>query len=290
MLVAPMRTLSLSLFALLAACGAEETGDVPELATGSGTAAVALEADVEADVEAAAATHGGTVVAVGAHHVEVVAHDEGVIDAFLLGEAPPVAETQITVSVSGDDGEVHPVLLTWHPSEGRYQGRMHHAQPIPGPVEVAVTIAGERAEGRAPRLLVLAPAAVEAAPTRARVATRATGSDTEQDAEEVEAAREDEAPSEAAAVAQPASPAVVIQPAPGVVAVQRPAEPGGVVVQRPAPPGATVVERRGPARGGVRVRTRGGASVAPPAAPPAASTTRGARPRGGIRVRSRDDD
>ena len=126
MLVAPMRTLSLSLFALLAACGAEETGDVPELATGSGTAAVALEADVEADVEAAAATHGGTVVAVGAHHVEVVAHDEGVIDAFLLGEAPPVAETQITVSVSGDDGEVYPVLLTWHPSEGRYQGRMHY--------------------------------------------------------------------------------------------------------------------------------------------------------------------
>lgn len=285
MLVAPMRTLSLSLFALLAACGAEETGDVPELATGSGTAAVALEADVEADVEAAAATHGGTVVAVGAHHVEVVAHDEGVIDAFLLGEAPPVAETQITVSVSGDDGEVHPVLLTWHPSEGRYQGRMHHAQPIPGPVEVAVTIAGERAEGRAPRLLVLAPEAVEAAPTRARVATRGAA-DTEQEAEEVEAAREDEAPSEAAAVAQPASPAVVIQPAPGVVAVQRPAAPGAVVVQRPAPPGATVVERRGPARGGIRVRTRGGAS----AAPPAASTTRGARPRGGIRVRSRDDD
>ncbi|HBQ10668.1 MAG TPA: hypothetical protein DEF51_05600, partial [Myxococcales bacterium] len=275
MLVAPMRTLSLSLFALLAACGAEETGDVPELATGSGTAAVALEADVEADVEAAAATHGGTVVAVGAHHVEVVAHDEGVIDAFLLGEAPPVAETQITVSVSGDDGEVHPVLLTWHPSEGRYQGRMHHAQPIPGPVEVAVTIAGERAEGRAPRLLVLAPEAVEAAPTRARVATRGAA-DTEQEAEEVEAARDDEAPSEAAAVAQPASPAVVIQPAPGVVAVQRPAAPGAVVVQRPAPPGATVVERRGPARGGVRVRTRGGASVAPPAAPPAASTTRGA--------------
>lgn len=289
MLVAPMRTLSLSLFALLAACGAEETGDVPELATGSGTAAVALEADVEADVEAAAATHGGTVVAVGAHHVEVVAHDEGVIDAFLLGEAPPVAETQITVSVSGDDGEVHPVLLTWHPSEGRYQGRMHHAQPIPGPVEVAVTIAGERAEGRAPRLLVLAPEAVEAAPTRARVATRGAA-DTEQEAEEVEAAREDEAPSEAAAVAQPASPAVVIQPAPGVVAVQRPAAPGAVVVQRPAPPGATVVERRGPARGGVRVRTRGGASVAPPAAPPATSTTEGARPRGGIRVRSRDDD
>lgn len=284
-----MRTLSLSLFALLAACGAEETGDVPELATGSGTAAVALEADVEADVEAAAATHGGTVVAVGAHHVEVVAHDEGVIDAFLLGEAPPVAETQITVSVSGDDGEVHPVLLTWHPSEGRYQGRMHHAQPIPGPVEVAVTIAGERAEGRAPRLLVLAPEAVEAAPTRARVATRGAA-DTEQEAEEVEAARDDEAPSEAAAVAQPASPAVVIQPAPGVVAVQRPAAPGAVVVQRPAPPGATVVERRGPARGGVRVRTRGGASVAPPAAPPAASTTRGARPRGGIRVRSRGDD
>ncbi|MEQ9082066.1 MAG: hypothetical protein RLP09_49840, partial [Sandaracinaceae bacterium] len=216
-----MRTLSLSLFALLAACGAEETGDVPELATGSGTAAVALEADVEADVEAAAATHGGTVVAVGAHHVEVVAHDEGVIDAFLLGEAPPVAETQITVSVSGDDGEVHPVLLTWHPSEGRYQGRMHHAQPIPGPVEVAETIAGERAEGRAPRLLVLAPEAVEAPPTRARVATRGAA-DTEQEAEEVEAAREDEAPSEAAAVAQPASPAVVIQPAPGVVAVQRP--------------------------------------------------------------------
>lgn len=285
MLVAPMRTLSLSLFALLAACGAEETGDVPELATGSGTAAVALEADVEADVEAAAATHGGTVVAVGAHHVEVVAHDEGVIDAFLLGEAPPVAETQITVSVSGDDGEVHPVLLTWHPSEGRYQGRMHHAQPIPGPVEVAVTIAGERAEGRAPRLLVLAPEAVEAAPTRARVATRGAA-DTEQEAEEVEAAREDEAPSEAAAVAQPASPAVVIQPAPGVVAVQRPAAPGAVVVQRPAPPGATVVERRGPARGGIRVRTRGGAS----AAPPATSTTEGARPRGGIRVRSRDDD
>lgn len=280
-----MRTLSLSLFALLAACGAEETGDVPELATGSGTAAVALEADVEADVEAAAATHGGTVVAVGAHHVEVVAHDEGVIDAFLLGEAPPVAETQITVSVSGDDGEVHPVLLTWHPSEGRYQGRMHHAQPIPGPVEVAVTIAGERAEGRAPRLLVLAPEAVEAAPTRARVATRGAA-DTEQEAEEVEAAREDEAPSEAAAVAQPASPAVVIQPAPGVVAVQRPAAPGAVVVQRPAPPGATVVERRGPARGGIRVRTRGGAS----AAPPATSTTEGARPRGGIRVRSRDDD
>ncbi|MEC7524381.1 MAG: hypothetical protein VYE22_31155 [Myxococcota bacterium] len=304
-----MRALTLAL--LLTACGGDDDDAVPEMATG--TASVAVEAEGTAEVDAPAAPHGGRVVSVGAHAVEVVAHDDGVIDAFVLGDAPEPAQVQLTVSVSGDDGEVHPVLLTWHPSEGRYQGRMHHAQPIPGPVEIAMTVSGERAEGRAPRLLVLAPEPAAAPPrssaraTTARAPSSPSSSSSSEAAPSSPSSAAPSSPPSAAApgsepptveVPAPSAPVVRVQPAPGVVAVQPP--PGGVRVRpaRPAAPPAAQPPAAQPSpaqpsaaqppaaqpssRGGIRVRSRAASSTGQAASPASPS-------RGGIRVRSADD-
>lgn len=115
--------------------------------------------DQAAPVSAAApsASNGGTVVSVGPLQVEVVAREDGDIDAFVLGAAPPPPDrTQITVSLTGDDGGAHPVILIWDPSQSRYRGRLRQVLPNPGPVEVVVVLAGETHRGRAPSI-VLAP-------------------------------------------------------------------------------------------------------------------------------------
>lgn len=200
----------------LTGCGEDTEEEAPQIAAAPGE--VALPAD------APAPAHEGSIIAAGPHYVEVLAHDDGSVDAYLAGDdAPAPAQSQVTVHVPADDGETHPVVLVWDPAGSRYRGRLRRVQPVPGPVRVVLATAGETYQGNAPTFVVMAPRM-----------PRPTGGP-------VHAARP---------VGRPT--AVVERPGrPGVV-VERPGRPG-VVVQRRGPPGV-VVHR--PGRPGVVVRPR----------------------------------
>jgi hypothetical protein len=235
---------------LLGACGAEEEAEVPEMAAGSEPTEVAIEADAPGLPPAA---HGGTVLAAGDHHVEVVAEDDGYVNAFVLDdEPPPPAQTQITVRVPADDGETHPVVLIWDPGERRYRGRLRRARPVPGPVEVTVVVDGDSYRGRAPRIVVVGPSA-PAAP-RARVEVERPSAprvDVEVDHPEPPRAevrvRHPEPPRAEVRVRHPGPPRPHVE-------VRHPSPPGArVEVRHPGPPGPRVRVRR---PGGPRVRVR----------------------------------
>ena len=219
----------------LGACGAEEEAEVPEVAAGSAPAEVAVEAPPPPP-GMPDPMHGGTVLAAGDYPIEVVAHDDGYVDAFVLEEAPPPGQTQITVRVPADDGEVHPVMLTWDPSASRWRGRLRRVQPVPGPVEVNVVVDGDRYEGRAPRVVVIGPAPAAGAVV------------------EVE---RPSAPRVDVQVERPAPPSVEVHverraPPRAQIVVEHPRGPD-VVIHRPGRPGV-IVDGPRPRR---RVRVRG---------------------------------
>lgn len=214
------RIATVSMAALLfVGCGSDEEDVEVVAAAGEPTS-----------VEVIAPAHGGTVVPAGAQQVEVVPQEDGTVSAYVVTpEPPPPEQTQITVRVPADDGHTHPVVLTWDPGAERYRGRLRRVHPVQGPVEVVVVVDGERYEGSAPEVVVVAPGPprsdvrVVAAPPRARNVNVVV-----------------EAPS-------PPQPSVVIAappPPPSVVVV--PPRPPGVLVVPPRPPGVVVVHDRGP--------------------------------------------
>jgi hypothetical protein len=212
----------------LAACGGEEEVEaevVPELAAGSQPSAIVIDpVAAAAGIEAA---HGGTVVTVGDQFVEVLASDDGTVDAYVLTPQPPAPDqTRVTVRLPADDGDTHPVMLTWDPAGGRYRGRLRQVHPVPGPVEVVIVVGGAAQRGTAPQIVLFGPSGPIGGP---RMAVRNAGSQGP-DVIEVEG---------------PPQPQVVMvePPRPGVVVVERPAPPPGptVVVTHPMPPRPTVV-------------------------------------------------
>lgn len=178
--------------------------------------------------------HGGTLVAVGQHPVEVVANRGGEVRAYVRSSEPPPPErVRMTVRVPDQQGQRHPVVLVWNPAENAYVGRARRVQIAPGAIDVAMVVGGERYEASAPSYVI-----VEAAPRPAAV-------------EVVEVEEEPEV-----VVERPGRPVVVVerpQPPRPVVVVERPApvvvverpRPRPVVVVQPARPGVVVVERHG---------------------------------------------
>lgn len=228
---------------VLAACGGNDEAEVPEMGAGAGPTEVELPGEVVVEAEAAELpppAHGGTVLAAGDHRVEVVAEEDGYVNAFMLADAPPPpAATEITVRVPADDGEVHPVVLTWNPSENRYRGRLHRVRPVPGPIDVTIVVNGQPHRGRAPRVVVIGPSF--AAP-----------------AARVEIARP-ESPQATVHVAPPPGPRVNVE-------VHHPEPPRAEVrIQPPAPPVPRVeVRAHAPAPPRARVSVR---APAPPPGP-----------------------
>lgn len=199
------------------------------------------------------AANGGTVVAAGPHYVEVVAHDDGEVDAYVLADdAPPPAQMQLTVRLTGDDGESHPVILIWDPSQSRYRGRLRQVQPMPGPVEVVLVYGGDTYRGRRSTVIVLAP---NAAPT---VVVQGRGRPPRPAARVVVERPGPPPPPNAHIVIQRPQPTVVVhRPGPPVVEVRHARPRHQVVVEGPRHrPGRVRVGRRGRARGRHRGRGR----------------------------------
>ena len=213
---------------LMAGCGADDgEAEVPEVAAGSEPSAVLIDS-TGAPIAQLAAQHGGTVVLAGDQHVEVLASDDGTVDAYVITPEPPSPDqTRITVRVPADDGSVHPVMLTWDPSEGRYRGRLRQVHPVPGPVEVVIVVGGAEQRGSVPQIVLFGPSGPISGPRV--VVQNAPSQGPDVDVIEVEA---------------PSQPQFIVQPPrPGVIVVERPAPPRGptVVVTHPMPPRPTVV-------------------------------------------------
>lgn len=160
-----MRILMIVPLALLRVCGSDEAP--PPAASGPAVVAVEGEVAVAAPAPALSATvtrprHGGTVVVAEDHAVEVVAQPSGQVYAYVVdaqGHVPPAAEVNLTVNVHGSDGELHPAVLVWNPTELRYVGRVS-VTPAPGEVEVVLVRGGRPRRGRVDTYVIVpAPAA-----------------------------------------------------------------------------------------------------------------------------------
>lgn len=292
---------------LLAACGAEPESTSASLVAEPPVPPMAAPVEAVAEAPGAAVVvaaqpgelpapaHGGTVLAAGPQHVEVVPQEDGAVHAYVVSpQPPPPAETQMTVRVPGADGGTHPVVLVWDPAAQRYAGRLRRTTPAPGPVEVILVVGPSRYEGRAPNVVVVAPApppqVVVEAPPRPEVVVERPSATVVVDAPQRPAVVVAAPPRPTVVVERPAPPTIVVQrPAPPAVVVHRPAPPA-VVVHRPAPP--TVVVHR-PAPPTVVVE-RPSATVVVHGGPPGHVRVRGdngrhrGHYRGGGRGRGRD--
>lgn len=183
-----MRSLALGIaLALLQLCGSEPEAAVP---APSPSAAAPSSFTLSA-------SHGGTVVQVEDHWVEVVTKDSGEVEAYVVdaqGAPAPSAETTVVVEVPGVDQHPHPATLVWDADQARYRGRIE-VTPAPGPAEVRLVVRGRPRHARAHRLIVVE------APRHERVVV---------------------APRPGAVVVHPPTPSVVVvRPTPTVVIEER---------------------------------------------------------------------
>jgi hypothetical protein len=118
---------------------------------------------------ATGASHGGTVVVAGEHDVEVVPHASGEVYAYVLGDPPVAADTELTVVVPVTGG-TRTVVLEWAPGESRWEGRVRRVEIVPGPVDVILVVGGTRWLGHATTIVVL-PAIVVVEPSPVVVVT-----------------------------------------------------------------------------------------------------------------------
>ena len=140
-----------ALLACLIGCGAE-----PEAApTAAPDPAPEPEAPAPEIPRAPRPTHGGTVVDLGSYFVEVLTRDANAVDVLTLGdERPDPGQTYATVWLTGPDGALHPVVLTWDPVSERYRGLLRGILPIPGPIRVAMITGAQQRSGEASTLVV----------------------------------------------------------------------------------------------------------------------------------------
>src|SRR5262249_3712118 len=100
--------------------------------------------------------HGGTVVPVGQHPVEVVANSRGEVRAYVRSPHPPVPQdTRMMVHVPDAQGARHQVRLVWGPSGGAYVGRARRVEIAPGPLDVSMVVDGERYAASAPSYVIV---------------------------------------------------------------------------------------------------------------------------------------
>ncbi|MBX3275536.1 MAG: hypothetical protein KF729_35075 [Sandaracinaceae bacterium] len=211
----------------LPSCGEEAEASIPP------AGGEALLADVGADPDYAppppgvVASHGGAVVSVGPHPVEVVARPSGEVEAYFVGASPPRgADAIISVRLPTDAG-VRPVMLTWDPERRAHRGTLHGASLVDGPVAVRVVVGGQPYRGVAPGLGARGPAVAVLAPARPEIVASA--------------------PRPGVIVEAPPQPQVIVEapPQPQVI-VEAPPRPD-VIVEAPPRPEIVVDAPRGPA-------------------------------------------
>ncbi|HJL16637.1 MAG TPA: hypothetical protein RMH99_13320 [Sandaracinaceae bacterium LLY-WYZ-13_1] len=102
------------------------------------------------------AEHEGSVLAVGDRVVEVLVEPDGRAHLYLLG-APRRLDVELTLSVAGEDGRLHPLSLAWDDEGEHYTGRLEGLEPQPGPLEVILERRGRESLGRGTLLEVGLP-------------------------------------------------------------------------------------------------------------------------------------
>lgn len=229
---------------MLAGCG-DEAASVPAPEPPATTATDQAIPTPSPDPARPASAHGGTVVTVGPHLLEILAQGDGLVVAYVHeGSAPLSPGAHVTVRLTGDDGGQHPVLLVWDPAEASYRGRLYRVAAIPGPIRVTVVDGGATHEGEASTVVVTSPPEPVAAarPTGGRSATAPVA----EPASPEPAATPDPEPAPPVAEAEPPpdpDPSPIVQPP---VVTTRPVLPAapvgpGIVPGR----GATIIDRRG---------------------------------------------
>lgn len=110
--------------------------DPPPPVAVAGPPAVTVEAK-------AGGGHGGQVVPVGEHEVEVLMGEDGTVQAWVIDaerEAVPNARLEVNVQV---DGRPRPAVLLWDAEAHVYRGRVVGVTHVtPGPVQVALILHG----------------------------------------------------------------------------------------------------------------------------------------------------
>lgn len=94
------------------------------------------------------AEHEGSVMSVGEHVVEVVVEPDGRAHLYLLDAPRQRLDVELTLSVAGEEGRLHPLGLAWDAEEERYSGRLEGMTPRPGPMEVILERGGREHLGR----------------------------------------------------------------------------------------------------------------------------------------------
>ncbi|NOY92212.1 MAG: hypothetical protein GXP55_13545, partial [Deltaproteobacteria bacterium] len=152
------RILTLSLTSLLACGGGAEAPAQTAAPPTTAVAPAVAAPSALASASQALARLGGTVISVGQKLIEVLPLADGSVRASLMdAQGAPVADpaATVTVKVRGDDGEQHPVALSWDAEAGVYSGRVGADVTIqPGPVEVVVASGGQAATARVERVSV----------------------------------------------------------------------------------------------------------------------------------------
>ncbi len=99
--------------------------------------------------------HGGSLVALRAHRLELKAHRSGEVFAYLTrpdGSPAPSSESGLlTVTLTVDDDHPRPVLLRWNADERRYEVRLRQ-EPLEGPADVQLMVGGAVERGSIDRL------------------------------------------------------------------------------------------------------------------------------------------
>ncbi|MFW6067263.1 MAG: hypothetical protein ACOC97_02915 [Myxococcota bacterium] len=169
-----MRTLLIA--ALVAGTGLRVCGAEEEDAAPPPPPEVSAAAEAEIVPELREPRHGGEIVVVQDHVVEVVPTAEGEVYAYLAahdGVVPPPDDVQLTVNVQVKSGGARPVRLDWNPAVRRFEGRVEGTAPAPGPVDVLLVVDGRPRRARARRVVVVPRAEIEVvakgAPPGARV-------------------------------------------------------------------------------------------------------------------------
>src|SRR5690606_21601525 len=125
-----------------AGCGSDED-DAVVTVSDPPTAVADVVAEVSAEPE-----HGGTVVVAGQYPVEVVPHASGQVYAYVLGEAPPPAEVELTIEVPvAGRSTGRPVRMRWNPRRARYEGRVRRVEIVEGPIDVLIVVGGVEYHG-----------------------------------------------------------------------------------------------------------------------------------------------
>jgi hypothetical protein len=135
-----MRPLVLALAVLASTfrlCGGEDD-DVPNAASAP---TATMEATIE---EAREPAHGGVVVPVEDHQVEVVVSGDGAISAYMFdaGGQPVDIDAQVMIYVPIEGGTKRPVMLAWNRRAHVFEGRLHGVAPAPGALEVGIYVEG----------------------------------------------------------------------------------------------------------------------------------------------------